>query len=393
MPAGSGKVYRKFWEKVDTERGRFGSSVDDNALGTSSLSSLQQSAAAAETAADGRMVKAAKAAGLSGIGKGGVHWGEHHHHHNLHHEHQRSPSSDDGERAREALVGNAAAKNRHAYLEKKQRERPVAVMTAQRARSQANVAVRGGGSGGGAGGAVPTAHVNASANAGRGSAGRGFAGRGSGGRGCGAGRGTAGHGSVGRGFTRRGSASRGSMAHGGRDINGSLLTSRRSMPDAWAAAAAAAAVEPSNGIMGGGGGGVGASGGGAGASSGGRMRRATYTGQGWESHTVQAQQKTEEYMQGREDLAPDMRPDVVLDNEVCVYFHVESFFLPVRHREHPVSVSIGHVIQIQYLVANLGGGCLGDREGRREGGAGAVVNAVVHVVSSVWCLSERPGLC
>lgn len=183
------------------------------------------------------------------------------------------------------------------------------------------------------------------------------------------------------------------MAHGGRDINGSLLTSRRSMPDAWAAAAAAAAVEPSNGIMGGGGGGVGASGGGAGASSGGRMRRATYTGQGWESHTVQAQQKTEEYMQGREDLAPDMRPDVVLDNEVCVYFHVESFFLPVRHREHPVSVSIGHVIQIQYLVANLGGGCLGDREGRREGGAGAVVNAVVHVVSSVWCLSERPGLC
>lgn len=289
-------MYSKFWQKVDTERGRFGSSVDDNALGASSLSSLQQSAAAAETAADGRMVAAAVAAGVRGIGKGGVHWGEHHHHHNLHHQHQRSsPGSDDGEgAAKEPLVRNTSAERRHVYLEKQQRERPVAVVAAQRARVQAIVAVHG------VGGAAASSavNVNANSNAGRGSTGRSPVGRGSpvlGGRG-----------------------KNGSMLTG-RGKNGSMLTSRRSMPDAWAAAAAAAAADPSGGMIGGGPGvgSAGSAGAGAGAAgAGGRMRRATNTGQGWESHTVQAQQKTQEYMQGREDLAPDMRPDVVLDNEV-----------------------------------------------------------------------------
>lgn len=262
MATKRGATYSKYWEEACTERGRFGTSVDDNALGASS----QQSAAgAAET--DGMLAAAAAAAaGVRGLGKGGVHWGKHHHHHN------HSPGSDEGEGTREPLIGDATAKLRHLYFQQKQPARPSGVVAAQRARIQVTVAARHGSAGGGAG-------FNPSF---RGGAGGGRNGRG-------------GRGAI-------------PTARGG--MKSSLLP-HRSVPDAWAAAAA---VDPS------GGGfvpGAGAAGGGGGGGTSTKMRRSSFSGQGWESHTLQAQQKTDEYMQGREDLAPDMRPDVVLDNEVC----------------------------------------------------------------------------
>lgn len=221
---GRATVYSKYWEEVDTERGRFGSSVDDNAVGAS----FQRTAAGA-AAADGRMVAAAEAAGVRGLGKGGVHWGKHHHHHSL-----------GGEEASEHLIGDATSKFRHIYFQKNHTKKPSSLLAAhQRNRIQATIAEH-------------SVHAGA----------------------------RHGHGSV----------------NAIRDAawdRPTLLTTHRSLPGGLVSAA----PDVSGGGLGG-------------------VRRATYTAQGWESHTVKAQQKTEEYMQGREDLAPDMRPDVVLDNKV-----------------------------------------------------------------------------
>lgn len=226
-------MYSKYWEAADTERGRFGSSVDDNALGASSQQ--QQSVAAA----DGYMVAAAVAAGVNGLGKGGIHWGKHHHHH--------SPGSDEGEGVREPLIGDATAKLRHLYFQQKRASMSRVFAAAQRARVHVTVAARNGAARNG----------------------------------------------TGRGGTR---SSRVGKA--------AVMQQHRSVPDAWVAAAAAAA-DASGGVE-------------RPVAIPGQVRRSTFAGHGWESHTVQAQQKTEEYMQGREDLAPDMRPDIVLENEVCV---------------------------------------------------------------------------
>lgn len=231
-PSGGG-AYSKYWEAADTERGRFGSSVDDNALGASSQQQ-QQSAAAA----DGYMVAAAVAAGVNGLGKGSIHWGKHHHHH--------SPGSDEGEGVREPLIGDATAKLRHLYFQQKRASMSSVVAAAQRARIHVTVAAR-----------------NKAA---------------------------------------RNGAARGGI-RSSRVGKAPVMQPHRSVPDAWAAAAAAA--DASGGVE-------------RPVATPGKMRRSTFAGLGWESHTVQAQQKTEEYMQGREDLAPDMRPDVVLENEVCV---------------------------------------------------------------------------
>lgn len=239
--------YSKFWEQVDTERGRFGTSVDDNAVPVSSQQSTDASAVA------GKNTKA------TAVGKVGVHWGKHHHHHNNHHHHHSPPErSDEGGGRKRERPGEAAQRLREQYLLS---ARPNAAAAAQRERSRIQVTVAGRMGGGGS-----NIYAHARSNA----YGRGF-------RGVGAG-----------------------SAHGrGGRIDAPLLT-HRSVPDAWVAAAAAAAEQ-----NGGGNGG---------------MRKATSFVHGWESHTLQAQQKTNEYMQGREDLAPDMRPDVVLDNEVrsCV---------------------------------------------------------------------------
>ncbi|CAM9838376.1 unnamed protein product, partial [Hapterophycus canaliculatus] len=246
--------YSKFWEQVDTERGRFGTSVDDNAVPVSSVSSQQSTAAANSSAAAG------KNAAPTAVGKVGVHWGKHHHHHNNHHHHHSPPERDDegGVRKRERPA-EAAQRLRQQYLLS---ARPNAAAAAQRERSRIQVTVAGRMG-------VVNNYAHARANA----YGRGF-------RGVGAG-----------------------SAHGrGGRIDAPLLT-HRSVPDAWVAAAAAAADQN-------------------GAGNGG-MRRANSFVHGWESHTLQAQQKTNEYMQGREDLAPDMRPDVVLDNEVSLAYDVD----------------------------------------------------------------------
>lgn len=226
-------MYQKYWEEADTERGRFGSSLDDNALGSPSPG-----------AADGAaLVKAAMAAGVKGLGKGGVHWGKHHHHHGA--------GSDEG--MREPLIGDATLRLRHLYFRRKQMK---ANLAAERSR-------------------VPGTGASIIPN----------------GRGAGV-------------LLRGG---RGNAFAKGRAPS---LMPHRSLPDAWAVAV----VEPR-------GGGTGTRAGRAGVMGGrsapGVRRVASYAGRGWESHTLKAQQKTEEYMAGREDLAPDMRPDVVLDNEVC----------------------------------------------------------------------------
>lgn len=233
-------AYQKYWEEADTERGRFGTSVDDHALGSSSPVST-----------DGALVKAAIAAGVKGVGNSGVHWGKHHHHHGA--------GSDEG--MREPLIGDATLRLRHLYFLRKQRE---ANLAAERSRVAGRTgaglsrgrAVAGGGGGG------PASRANA---------------------------------------FRRAPPS---------------LKAHRSVPDAWAVALAEARARGS-GIGAGVGAGAGSRGvvGGRNAS---RVKRvSSFAGQGWESHTLKAQQRTEEYMAGKKDLAPDMRPAVVLDNEVC----------------------------------------------------------------------------
>ncbi|CAN0041980.1 unnamed protein product [Ectocarpus fasciculatus] len=261
--------YSKFWERVDTERGRFGSSVDDNALPTSS----QQSVAAGGSAAGvgENMRTAAVAAGVRGVGKAGVHWGKHHHHHQ-HHQPPPRQRSDEGAGVAKERPGEAAHRLRQQYLLS---ARPNAAAAAQRAKTQVAVPTRAGGSGAGA--AVVRGNKYGH------------------GRGNSHGRGSA----YGRGFD----GVRGGHAHGRGGRMDVPLVAHRSVPDAWVAAAAAAAEQSGAGN--------------------GRMRRPQSSAHGWESHTVKAQQKTAEYMQGREDLAPDMRPDVVLDNEVSLAYEVD----------------------------------------------------------------------
>ncbi|CAM9300933.1 unnamed protein product [Pylaiella littoralis] len=271
--------YSKFWEEVDTERGRFGTSLDDNALPTSS--SQQSSSTGSKSSAAGESMRSAAAAAGSHESGNSVHWGKHHHHH-----HHTDRSNESGGRDREG-PGATAARLRQQYLLS---ARPNAAAAAQRARIQVTVA-------GGAGG--PAAAVGAAAGATGTASGIGDMYRH--GRSTSYGRGN----TYGRGFRGVGGGNangRGGRNVKGRGVSGPLLA-HRSVPDAWVAAAAAAAEQN-----------------GAGA---GGMRRSTSSSHGWESHTIQAQQKTNEYIQGREDLAPDMRPDVVLDNEVSLAYDVD----------------------------------------------------------------------
>lgn len=256
--------YSKFWEEVDTERGRFGTSLDDNAL---PASSQQSTAAGSKSAAvGGNMRAAAVAAGVRGVGKAGVSWGNHHHHH-----HHQPARSDEGEGGRREGHAVDKEKLRQQYLLS---ARPNAAAAAQRERAKIQVRVSGIG---GVGAGIVYAQGRANSY-GRGNAyGRGYHSVSGG----------SAHGRGGRTPTADATAARGLNAP---------LVSHRSVPDAWVAARAAAAEQ-------------------SGAATNG-MRRSSLSAHGWESHTVQAQQKTQEYMQGREDLAPDMRPDVVLDNEV-----------------------------------------------------------------------------
>lgn len=257
--------YSKFWEEVDTERGRFGTSLDDNALPTSSQQSVSTGSKSSAVGKDMRV--GAAAAGSRGTGNS-VHWGKHHHHH-----HHHTDRSDEGGGADREVPGVAAARLRQQYLLS---ARPNAAAAAQRGKIQVVIAGRTGGDAATAAAAAAAAgdmYRHGRSN----TYGRGF-------RGVGGGN----------------ANGRGGRHANGRGVNGPLLA-HRSVPDAWVAAAAAAAEQ-------------------SGAGSGG-LRRAASSAHGWESHTLQAQQKTNEYMQGREDLAPDMRPDVVLDNEVCDDVH------------------------------------------------------------------------
>lgn len=211
------REYSKYWDDADTERGRFGSSVDDNAVGSS---------APGAAADDAAMVEAAMAAGVRGLGKGGVHWGKHHHHHGA--------GSDEG--MSEPLIGDATLKLRHLYFQRKHM-RPNLV--SEGPKSPAAGAHRG---------------------------------------------------------------SRGGLGGRGKAVvkGGPVLTTRRSAPTLTEGRGRGRGRRQGTEV------GVSAP-----------ARRSSFAGQGWESHTLQAQQKTDEYMQGREDLAPGMRPAVVLDNEVC----------------------------------------------------------------------------
>lgn len=255
--------YSKFWEEVDTERGRFGTSLDDNAVPASSQSTAPGGKSAA---AGGNMRAAAVAAGVRGVGKAGVHWGNHHHHH--------PARSDEGERDRNeghpAMAGKETLRQQYLLS-----ARPNAAAAAQRERAKIQVRVSGAG------------------GVGFGSSALGQGRGGSYSRGGAFGRGY--HSSVNGGSVHARGRRTTAAATAARGANAPLL-SHRSVPDAWVAARAAAAEQ-------------------SGAATSG-MRRSTSSAHGWESHTLQAQQKTQEYMQGREDLAPDMRPDVVLDNEV-----------------------------------------------------------------------------
>ncbi|CAM9125004.1 unnamed protein product [Choristocarpus tenellus] len=51
-------------------------------------------------------------------------------------------------------------------------------------------------------------------------------------------------------------------------------------------------------------------------------RKGSITEHGWESHTLKAQKRTAEYMQGRERLAPDMRQDMVLEKQISLAYDV-----------------------------------------------------------------------
>ncbi len=247
---------------MDTERGRFGTSVDDNALPASSQSMAPGGKSAAAAAA-GENRAAVVAAGVNGVGKAGVHWGKNHHHHNNHH-HHHPPANRSGEgEGRKGASSSAVLTPEQLHQQYLLSARPNAAAAAQRANVRVRVR-RGSGGAEGVGGSVY---------------GRGFRGVG-----------------FGNAYGRGGRVAPGATAsalHRGGSVP--LLAPHRSVPDAWIAAEAARI----------------------GAGSDGARRTASSSSHGWESHTLQAQQKTQEYMQGREDLAPDMRPDVVLDNEVC----------------------------------------------------------------------------
>ena len=238
---GRGGAYAKYWEEANTERGRFGTSVDDHALGTSS----QQPA----------VMEATMAAGMRGLGKDGVHWGKHHHHH--------APGSSEGQEATDAKL-------RRLYLRQKFPPKCRVMVPADCSKMQVAASVK---RATGAGGYVRGKRVGNDA-----------------------------------GETRR-------RAAGGKVCltSGGHFLARRITDGVLNTAAAVAAA----GIA------VNANGEGTVGAVAPRTRRFTLNGQGWESHTLKAQRKTEEYMLGREDLAPDMRPEVVMEKEVSLAYDVD----------------------------------------------------------------------
>lgn len=227
--------YQKYWEEADTERGRFGSSVDDNALGGSSYS--QGSSSSGVVGWDGvdpLAVAAAAAVGAGRHGRSGVHWGKHHHHHGR--------SNDEG--TSEPLIGDATAKLRHLYF---QREATAKSRFPDRPRGS------------------PATSTSAAAEPGSTGVGN-------------------------RDFLR----ARAAIVH---ESAAAAVSSRRGPVVVWGVDAAEKEDT-------------------AGSSGSRRSVRRPPGRHGWESHTLKAQQKTEEYMQGREDIAPDMRQNVVLDKQV-----------------------------------------------------------------------------
>lgn len=250
---GQKAAYAKYWEKTNTARGRFGSSVDDHALGTLP----KRPVVAGPTAvADDLRVEAAIAAGLHGLGKGIIHWGKHHYHH--------APGSDQGQEATDTKL-------RQVYLRQKRHPRSRAMIYVDCAYTKQ---------------VSPFSRVGADA----GTRVRGYSGMGDAGR------------------TRRRSGRRAERSMVKRNADSAFRTKPRS-----GMAASVRMVETK--IGGGPRTGV--------ACVVPRARQSTSNGQGWECHTLKAQQKMKEYMQGREDLAPDMRPDVVLENEVSLAYDVD----------------------------------------------------------------------
>lgn len=252
-------AYAKYWEKANTERGRFGSSVDDHALGTSPK---QPAVAGPIAVADDLRVEAAIAAGLHGLGKGIMHWGKHHYHHD--------PGSDQGQKATDSKL-------RQMYLRQRRPPRSRAMIYVDCAYTkQVSPFSRGG--------------------ADAGTRVRGYSGMGDAGR------------------TRRRS---GSGRRRAEKENRSMV--QRNADSAFRTKQGSGVVASVRMVETKSGGGVRAGV----ACVVPRSRQSTSNGQGWESHTLKAQQKMKEYMQGREDLAPDMRPDVVLENEVSLAYDVD----------------------------------------------------------------------
>lgn len=226
--------YQKYWEEVDTERGRFGSSVDDNALGGSSYSQASSSSGVVGwDGVDPLAAAAAAAAGVSRLGRSGVHWGKHHHHHGR--------GNDEG--ISEPLIGDATAKLRHLYF---QRRTMAKSRFPDRPRGSPATST------------APTEH---------------------------------------------------SVAGVG---DGDFLRARAAIVRESAATAVASRRRPVA-VRGVDAAGKESTTGGSGSR---RLVRRPLGHHGWESHTLKAQQEMDEYMQGKEDIAPDMRQNVVLDKQV-----------------------------------------------------------------------------
>lgn len=236
--------YSKYWEGMETESGRFGSSVYDNTLRNSyprwssplpTISGIDPLAA----------VPAVAGTRAKGVGKGAIHWGKQQHHHGV--------GNDEG--MSEPLIGDATAKLRYLYFQRQ---------LMMRRRLAAENAARGGQ---GIGmGRVASGDLRMRSN---------FGGRG-------------------RVITRQ------KKAAGGNPPTQMML---RGESGVWTAGLTKGSTGRLAGAV-------------VGVGSPRWLKRSSHSGHGWESHTVKAQLKTEEYMLGREDLAPDMRQNVVLDKQV-----------------------------------------------------------------------------
>ncbi|CAM9711819.1 unnamed protein product, partial [Discosporangium mesarthrocarpum] len=326
---GLAKGRYKYWEAVDTNLGRFGSSLDDGAVrgattGAGAPGSLSKPGGSHQTSRQ-------------------VHWSEQPH---PHHHHHYSPADTVSVRTStgggedgwasvglgDPLIGDATAMLRHLYF----RERPWG--TQQKGFLEemgATGGSRAGGSGsrtrGGRRGGIDSGRGISSSSSRPGHSGMssgGAGGRGRGGLTAGV-RQVVGPGSASN-YDRMARLRRGSLP---------ILRSSEVRTKGQRLPGSATQV----------------------------LRKGSLTGHGWESHTLKAQKRKDEYLQGRERLAPDMRQDMVLDKQISLAYDVSieevlgagsyGTVHPAVHRSTRRQVAIKYVKK-KYLFSDAEKACV-----------------------------------